>query len=78
MAECRLEKQVIICFLEERDDMNKHIVKENIVKIVLSITNLATEIDNLSKKENNMIVSFKVLINWLYLKKEHQKLSFIK
>ena len=50
MAEFRLERQGIICLLEERDDMNKYIVKGKKRKDCYDHKNiLAKKIDNLSK-----------------------------
>ena len=50
LVEFRLERQGIICLLEERDDMNKHIVKGKKRKDSYDHKNiLATKIDNLSK-----------------------------
>ena len=50
MAEFRLERQGIICLLEECDDMNKHIVKEKERKDCFDHKQiLETKIDNLTK-----------------------------
>ena len=51
MAEFILERQGIICLLEERDDMNKYIVKGKERKDCFDHKNiLTTKIDNLSKE----------------------------
>ena len=46
----RLERQGIICFLEERDDNKKHVVKVKERKECIEYKNLATKIRNLSKE----------------------------
>ena len=57
MTELRLEKQGIICLLEERDDNNKYIVKGKERKDCIEYkTNLATKINNLSKERKKLIV----------------------
>ena len=50
LAELRLERQGIICFLEERDDNNKYVVKGKERKDCIEYKNLKTKIDNLSKE----------------------------
>ena len=50
LAEFRLERQGIICLMEERDGMNKHIVEGKERKECFEHKNiLATKIDKLTK-----------------------------
>ena len=57
MAELRLERQGIICLLEERDDNNNFIVKVKERKDSIEYkTFLQLELTTYQKKENNMIV----------------------
>ena len=57
LAELRLERQGIICLLEERDDNNNFIVKVKERKDSIEYkTFLQLELTTYQKKENNMIV----------------------
>ena len=52
LAELRLDRQGIICLLNERDDNNKFIINGMKERIALNIEkNLANKIDNLSKEK---------------------------
>ena len=57
LTELRLEKQGIICLLEERDDNNKYIVKGKERKDCIEYkTKIATKIDYLSKERKKFNV----------------------
>ena len=57
LAELRLERQGIICLLEERDDNNNFIVKVKERKDSIEYkTFLQLQLTTYQKKENNMIV----------------------
>ena len=64
LAKLRLERQGITCLVEERDDKNKYIVKGKERKDCIEYKKiLQLELTTYQKKENNMVVWFKVLIN---------------
>ena len=55
MAKFKLERQGIICLLEERDDINKYIVKEKERKECFEHKKfLATKSDNLTKDRKKL------------------------